>query len=410
VKSAERQGSTAADFDAVVVGAGPAGASFALRLARLGHRVALLDRENFPREKVCGEGLMPHGLAALSELGLGDELLAAGQAFHGIRYALPDGTEAQASFPKGPDGATTGLGIRRSQLDDSIVRACHAEPKITLGLGDSVRGLERMPSGNFRVFSRTSSYAAPLVVAADGARSPMRAALDVKALIPRRKRFAIRAHFEHRPRADQRPPVEVFMAPDYELYMTPVSRTVTGVIMTLSSKSLSTIQGDIGHAIRQALLNSGRPWLMELAEAPALSRIQSVGPLGLRSKRWAGEGWLLLGDAAGALDPITGEGLSLALKGAKIAAEVCHQAIEARNISQCALAAYERRLWWARLELEIMTSLVLQLSHSQLLARRVIRNLARFPETFSKLLGVTAGTNHLTELTLRDHMRLAIGV
>ncbi|MCA8922207.1 MAG: FAD-dependent monooxygenase, partial [Planctomycetes bacterium] len=176
----------------LVVGAGPAGASLALRLARAGRTCALIDGASFPRSKVCGEGVMPAGAAALDELGLLSELAPQGQRFRGVRYHLPDGSQAAGSFP----GAACGLGIARSVLDAALVAAARSEANVELCLGSWVQELERDARGvTLRVGGAT--LRAPLVVGADGGRSFVRRATGLELTPPRRERFGVGVHVEH---------------------------------------------------------------------------------------------------------------------------------------------------------------------------------------------------------------------
>src|SRR5580700_9573815 len=114
------------ETDAVVVGAGPSGATTALLLARRGHNVVLLDRARFPRDKACGEGVMPPGVAALRRLGLFERVLATGaRPLDGVTYRhRRTGLQVHLPFPAPPDGGpAAGLGVRRTTFDATLVDA-----------------------------------------------------------------------------------------------------------------------------------------------------------------------------------------------------------------------------------------------------------------------------------------------
>jgi menaquinone-9 beta-reductase len=127
-----------AETDVAVVGAGPSGATTALLLARRGYRVTVLDRARFPRDKACGEGLMPPGVGVLRRLGLYETVLATGaRPLQGVTYQLEGGDPAAtATFPNAPAGEPRwGLGVRRTSFDAVLVDALRGEPTVTLREG-----------------------------------------------------------------------------------------------------------------------------------------------------------------------------------------------------------------------------------------------------------------------------------
>lgn len=397
--------------DVLIVGAGPAGVATALHLARVGRSVLLVDSRTFPREKVCGEGIMPHGVARLDELGLLSALEGEGRPFYGIRYRLPGGQSAEAEFPSLTSWSGQGLAVRRRILDLALVEAAAAEPGLDLRLGCPVRSI-RLGDGE-RPHSLTlddDEPSAPVLIGADGCHSGVRQQAGLAAALPRRARFAVRGHFEHADRGIARPLVEVFMGPHCELYLTPVDREATGVILTVEAEHLERIKGRPEAALREALRATGWRFAATLADAATLSPVAALGPLGRQAKRAHADGLLLVGDAAGALDPITGEGISIALGSARLAAEQLQVAFQRGDFSAARLRPYTHRRAAAVRELAAMTALVLFLSRRRRIASHVVGNLRRFPETFAKLLGITAGAAPVTAVTLRDGLKLVVGV
>jgi 2-polyprenyl-6-methoxyphenol hydroxylase-like FAD-dependent oxidoreductase len=389
--------------DAIVIGAGPAGSSLALRLAQQGRSCLLLDGARFPRPKVCGEGLMPHGIHALAEVGL--DATSQGHLFSGIRYRLADGTVAEGRFPDGGRG----VGLERSWLDTELLARAEASDQIEVRTETWVQA-PRAPGGSAQLAEvelPEGSARAPILIAADGCRSPTRRTLGLEAPAPKRVRFGVGAHFDHASRED--PFVEVFLGPGYELYTTPVSPTRTNVALLTDEAYLrSTLQGRLEAALLEILASSkGRG--ATLATAERVGPVRTIGPLAHQALRAHGPGVLLVGDAAGALDPITGEGLSIGLATSAIAAEVLEGAFAANDFSARRLAAWTRRRRQAIRGLEAFTRAILFLSERPELAGRAIRNLAQAPETFSRLLGVAAGGS-LASLRFRDGLRLLAGV
>ncbi|MGE0711884.1 MAG: NAD(P)/FAD-dependent oxidoreductase [Planctomycetota bacterium] len=388
-------------YDAIVIGAGPAGSSLAIHLARQGRTCLVIDGARFPREKVCGEGLMPAGVAELRDLGVGD-VLARGLEFAGLRYRLPDGASAQAPFPAGQ----AGVGVRRRVLDERLVEAAAAEPNVRVELGAWVQRRSFGEEGAEVVFGDHVARA-PILIGADGGRSATRRLAGLDAPAPRRERFGVGGHFRHAPLDD--PFVEVFVGAGYELYTTPVARDTTCAALLLDRELLGALQGDLAGGLRR-LLREADGRCAALAEGDCLHGVRALGPLALQATRAHAPGLLLVGDAAGALDPITGEGVSLALVTTRIAAEVLAAAYARGDFSARSLASWTRRRGDAVRGLQRLTGALLFLAERPRHAARVIRSLARSPQTLERLLGVAAGSAPLSSLTVRDGVRLLAGV
>src|SRR5205814_2391203 len=105
-------------FDVLVVGAGPSGAAAAFWLATNGHRVLVIDKKRFPREKTCGDGLTPRAVRQLHDMGLADRLETF-QRFDGLR-AVGHGTTLELAWPEHPDFPSCGYVVRRRELDQIV--------------------------------------------------------------------------------------------------------------------------------------------------------------------------------------------------------------------------------------------------------------------------------------------------
>lgn len=266
------------DADLLIVGGGPGGLATALQARRHGLSVIVVEPRADPIDKACGEGLMPGGLAELTSLGVDP----VGMPFRGIAY-VSEQRRAEALFRTGP-----GRGVRRTTLHAAM--QARAKEQDTEWIRAKVTDVQQDAHG-----VTAAGVRARYLVGADGLHSAVRRAVGIKATAGTPRRYGVRWHFTVPPWSEF---VEVYWSRLGEAYVTPVEPDLVGV----------------------AILSQGRP---DLAWFPRLSRhlagagrghARGCGPLRqVVSRRVAGR-VLLVGDAAGYEDALTGEGVSLAVK------------------------------------------------------------------------------------------------
>ena len=266
------------DTDLLIVGGGPGGLATALHARRQGLSVIVVEQREGPIDKACGEGLMPGGLAELASLGVDP----AGMPFHGIAY-VSEHRRAQARFRNGP-----GRGVRRTTLHAAL--AARAKEQDTEWIRARVTSIQQDSHG-----VSAAGVRARWLVAADGLHSAVRRAVGIKATAGTPRRYGMRWHFKVPAWSEL---VEVHWSRWGEAYVTPVEPELVGV----------------------AILSRGRPdleWFPRLAgrlQGASRGQARGCGPLRqVVSRRVAGR-VLLVGDAAGYEDALTGEGVSLAVK------------------------------------------------------------------------------------------------
>jgi flavin-dependent dehydrogenase len=278
-------------IDLLVAGGGPAGLATALHATLAGLETVVIEPRPAPVDKACGEGVMPSGVRALSALGLDPPR---GHPLRGIRYVRGP-HRAEAPFDEGP-----GLGIRRTELHAALARrAERAGVKTVTGrVGEVEQSADGVTAGGLR---------ARWLVAADGLHSPVRRALGLELPAPGPRRYGQRRHYRVKPWTDF---VEVHWSPTGEggeAYVTPVADDLVGVAV------LSTVRRGYDEHL------AGFPDLLERLAGPPASAVRGAGPLRRRARRRTAGRVLLVGDAAGYVDALTGEGIALALASAEAA-------------------------------------------------------------------------------------------
>jgi geranylgeranyl reductase family protein len=329
--------------DVIVVGAGPAGASAAYFLAGAGVDVLLVDQEVFPREKVCGDGLASRALVVLERMGLGDWLRGFPEP-EVMLFSSPNG-EAVRIQPERPEGFSYGRVIPRISLDEAVVeRATVAGARLLEGA--KITSLEQWKDGlrlRGERNGQTLYLDAQLAIAADGGQASLTRHLGLIQRPP--DLVAVRAYFEGDVGPENRPEIHVerVIMPGYDwIFPMGGGRVNVGtgtLVSTVKEGSLS-----LAKVMRQFVANN--PYARErLRLAEMVSPVQGH-PLrtDLRGTRPYGQRVLVAGEAAGLVNPLSGEGIAYALESGEMAAAHARCALESGDFSEVALSAYGQAL------------------------------------------------------------------
>ncbi len=274
--------------DVLVAGGGPVGLAVGLEARRRGLTVTVVEPREGPVDKACGEGLMPTARARLDDLGVQVE----GAPFVGIRYVRGDRSVA-SRFRAGP-----GLGVRRTVLHDALARRADEAgvERVRGSVGSVVQDDVGVGAAGLR---------ARWLVAADGLHSPVRRELGLDVPVSRPARFGLRRHFAVAPWSDH---VEVHWTDRAEAYVTPVSGDLVGVaVLGPAGVGFDAVLGDL--PALAARLHGAEP----------VTGLRGAGPLRQQASAVRSRHVLLVGDAAGYVDALTGEGLSTGLATARSA-------------------------------------------------------------------------------------------
>jgi len=317
--------------DVVVVGGGPAGTATAIFLKQQGHDVLLLDEARFPRDKVCGESVSPGAWPLLESLGAKDAIRELKpHPLRGMLLTSPAGRVVRGDYPEG----TMGLGLKRSVLD-AVLLALARQQGVEVEEGVRVTALEFKDGGVTGVVCSERHIGARLVVGADGRRSLVARRLGLLREHRRLRKFAVRGHFEDVEGLEERG--EMHVGGGGYCGVAPLSPGSANVTFVLDRRDMAAASGNLAGFYMKTLRRW--PGLAERLERARLVSVpRSIGPLALEAARVSAPGALLVGDSAGFYDPFTGEGVTLALRSARLASNVAHASL----LSRMPLREYDR--------------------------------------------------------------------
>ncbi|MFI6711507.1 NAD(P)/FAD-dependent oxidoreductase [Nonomuraea sp. NPDC050478] len=336
-------------IDVLVAGGGPAGLATAIHAALLGMEAVVVEPRAGPVDKACGEGVMPGGVAALAAMGV----TVPGRPLRGIHY-LDDRRGVRATF-----GPAMGLGARRVALHAALARraADLGVKTITGRIAHAVQDGDGVEAAGLR---------ARWLVAADGLHSPLRRSLGLDAPPGGMRRYGLRRHYRVAPWTDF---VEVHWSGHGEAYVTPVGDDLVGVAI------LSSVRRTYDEHL------AGFGALAERLRGPAVTPVRGAGPFRQRARARRAGRVLLVGDAAGYVDALTGEGVSLAVRSAEILA---------RCLAENRPEEYEGA--WRRLSRthRLLTGALVQVARRPATARLVVPAARGLPGVFTSIVRLLA--------------------
>ncbi len=382
--------------DICIVGAGPAGCATALFLAKAGVPSLLVDKAEFPRDKICGDGLSGWSVAMLNRLDprLKEQLAQSQESLPswGASFVAPNRQVLDVPFVDRhlPDARPPGYVATRLWFDNFLLEQCKQQPLVQVLEGVALEQWEQQDKEHIflKNAAGTVEVAAKLAVFANGAHS--RQAKELAGLQPDKKHYVagIRAYYEGIEGLHPDGHIELhflkeFLPGYFWIFPLPGGRANVGAGMRSDVVARKKVN------MRNAMLKiiEEDPRLKErFRNARRLDDVKGFGlPLGSKKRTISGDNFMLVGDAASLIDPFTGEGIGNALASGELAAQWAQKALEAKNYGAAFLKGYDQAVYnrlWKELRLS-----------------KTLQDLLNYPWLFSMVVN-KAATNETLRQTI----------
>lgn len=376
------------DYDVIVVGAGPGGSAAATVMARKGMRVLLLDKASFPRDKICGDAISGKSVDVLRELGMLDDLVRDESiGSWGVIFSGPMGDEVSIPFTKMMDRPVAPGFVSRREVFDQLVFNHAVDAGADIRQQTSLTDLlfedgqvtgARIKNSDGNVEEISSR----IVIGADGAYSAVARSLGMTQLDEKHYCAGLRSYYRGVEGFNDHNHIELHFVdesiPGY-FWIFPMANGMANVGLGMLSSVVKKKSVQL-KPLLEVLVNHPR-FKDRFKNAERVGSVKGWGlPLGSKPRSMAGDGWMLVGDAASLIDPFTGEGIGNALVSGWRAAEWAERSLEANNFSGSYLKQYEVEVM-DRLRNELRLSHAMQrLGNWKWLLNTVIKKASRSEE------------------------------
>lgn len=338
-------------YDVVIVGAGPAGCAAAYMLSGSGLKIALLDKETFPRDKICGDALGSD--VAKQFYRISKSLSENFSGFknkipsNGVRFYTPKHQQLDVAFKKPESAYGGGFVAKRVDFDNFFFSEIANLPDIDIFQNQKITSVINEP-GQIILESATKQFEASFALGADGAQSILNKKLTGNIVEKNHYSAGVRQYFSNVKGFHSENYIELHfykeILPGY-LWVFPLANNQANVGLGIPSGIVSKKQLNLKKELTR-LLNTQPALKDRFKEAIPLDDIQGYGlPLGSKKRTLSGNRFLLLGDAAGLIDPFSGEGIANAIRSGRIAAAHVQKAFEQNKFDANFNILYDREIY-----------------------------------------------------------------
>ena len=338
-------------YDIVIVGAGPSGCACAYQLSGSGLKIAIIDKDKFPRDKICGDALSADVINQFyrmdEKLASNFEKLTQKQPSNGVRFFAPNQQRLDIDFKNENHGEAAGYIVKRKDFDNFWFNQIKDLPDIDFFLEHKV---EKVVSTDSEITISTDQliFKAEIAIGADGAHSVLNKQLTNNKLEKDHYCAGLRQYYEGVTDFHPDNHIELHfyddVLPGY-FWIFPLRNGQANVGLGMLSSEVSKKKVNLKKKLEEIVQNhpnvKGR-----FKNAKPLEEIQGFGlPIGSKKRPISGNRFLLLGDAASLIDPFTGEGIGNAIRSGRIAAEHIQEAFKKQQFDANFNKAYDKEIY-----------------------------------------------------------------
>jgi len=319
------------DYDAIIIGGGPAGSAAAISLASRGARALVLEKKKMPQGKLCGEFITPECFPSLERLGVMDQMLAAGATkITQVSLIAANGKAVRAQLSNMSNDSPWAIGLSRARFDQMLFdRARNAGAECVEGIAVKNCLFDDGHPGGVEALSlvdgKRVTFKAPIIIDASGRNSRLMLGKSERNAGRRGSRlYALKAHLTGVDPAYES--VELFFFPQGYGGLARVEDGLVNLCFIVDEQTLKAAGGNPSEVVDASLVNN-RLARERLRGAQVVGKWHSAGPLTFGRKRLARNKIIAIGDASGMIDPFTGTGIQIALRSGEMAAEAIFEAL-----------------------------------------------------------------------------------